>query len=100
MTDQKKLDELEFAAVELLRSVRALRAGSSQSVRPVKRFYRTSSPKVLRVESRLDAAQHGTRALYNRGCRCDPCTDAESVYSRERKRRARDTAGRYVWRES
>lgn len=29
---------------------------------------------------------HGTRTCYMAGCRCDACTDAESLYSRERKR--------------
>lgn len=48
-------------------------------------------------------APHGTRSRYvgraaNNGrqridgCRCDPCTDAEALYSREYKRRRRAQA--------
>lgn len=31
--------------------------------------------------------EHGTRARYSRGCRCQPCTDANSAYSRDRRPR-------------
>lgn len=41
---------------------------------------------------------HGTRARYSSGCRCRPCTDASSDYSRERYRaldpRRKDDANR------
>lgn len=31
-------------------------------------------------------AEHGTRARYIRGCRCQPCTDANTTYSRQQRR--------------
>lgn len=36
----------------------------------------------------LDDAQHGTRAAYAKGCKCDPCTDANGAYEH-----ARDSEG-------
>ena len=30
-------------------------------------------------------AQHGTRSLYVKGCRCDGCRDAQSQYQRQRR---------------
>lgn len=30
---------------------------------------------------------HGTRTAYVYGCRCDPCRDAEAIYSAEYKRK-------------
>ena len=30
---------------------------------------------------------HGTRASYSDGCRCEPCTEANRIYSREYSRR-------------
>jgi superfamily II DNA or RNA helicase len=32
----------------------------------------------------LDDAEHGTRHAYAKGCRCDPCTDANSSYEHAR----------------
>jgi hypothetical protein len=32
-------------------------------------------------------AEHGTRARYNSGCRCERCCDASRVYERNRRRR-------------
>lgn len=38
-----------------------------------------------------DAADHGTRARYQAGCRCTPCRAAEAVYRRQlRGRHARN----------
>ena len=31
-------------------------------------------------ESRGTTAQHGSTSMYRNGCRCRPCTDAQSVY--------------------
>ena len=32
-------------------------------------------------------AQHGTRSMYVKGCRCDDCRDAEALYNRTRQAR-------------
>lgn len=39
------------------------------------------------VRGGFSPAQHGTRSKYVAGCRCDPCRDAEALYSRNRQRR-------------
>lgn len=36
----------------------------------------------------LDLAQHGTRAGYAKGCKCDPCCDANSSYEHQRQKGA------------
>ena len=38
---------------------------------------------------------HGTRSTYNAGCGCEECLAAERIYSRERKRRQRNSYMRY-----
>jgi hypothetical protein len=45
-------------------------------------------PLTLASECRggCSPAQHGSRSKYVAGCRCDPCRDAEALYSRNRKR--------------
>lgn len=54
------------------------------------RLYRSL---VLPELNKPNAARHGTRAMYVRGCKCDDCTDAEALYSREYKRRRREANG-------
>lgn len=34
---------------------------------------------------RKPTAQHGSVALYNRGCRCEPCTAAKAAYKKARR---------------
>lgn len=38
---------------------------------------------VREVRPVANAAQHGTRSMYVRGCGCEPCREAQRVYSRE-----------------
>jgi hypothetical protein len=32
-------------------------------------------------------ATHGIKSTYNTGCRCDPCTDANTAYSRKQQQK-------------
>ena len=42
------------------------------------------------------SAEHGTRTMYVKGCRCEPCRDANRVYQRQYLR-GRVEAGRTDW---
>ncbi len=46
------------------------------------------------LEHRSD---HGTHTCYSAGCRCDPCTDAESEYSQIRKQARRVPSGPFLF---
>lgn len=48
------------------------------------------------VDQRFANWTHGTRSTYVEGCRCDPCTDADSAYSARYKRRRR-LAMKHPW---
>jgi uncharacterized protein YjcR len=48
------------------------------SARSVRRWRRRDG---LRSQWAPQDPQHGTRSRYNKGCRCDPCKEANSAYS-------------------
>lgn len=48
---------------------------------------RRSPARYLRPRPYLHGWQHGKRGTYVKGCRCDECTDAEALYTRQRARR-------------
>jgi hypothetical protein len=48
--------------------------------------------RLMRHRRILEGVKHGSRGSYNAGCQCDRCTDAASLYSRERKRRLKAQA--------
>lgn len=72
----------------LLNEARTLADELEAEYDPVRRNAKKRAMRTpVRLPARPGGPVHGTRTLYGKGCRCDPCTDAESAYSRELRRR-------------